>query len=130
MIKEAKLYFDKIMEQFEQSNKKLKLKAFVFTLFVTLIVVLPIILIAVNYFMQYLGVKLFFIIGVLVCGILLYLTIALANSFYYIALNTLINEEKINFRKIFIANMCDIFAVICVIIMMAVAIIVAFCLLF
>lgn len=130
MIKEAKLYFDKIMEQFEQSNKKLKLKAFVFTLFVTLIVVVPIILIAVNYFMQYLGVKLFFIIGVLVCGILLYLTIALANSFYYIALNTLINEEKINFRKIFIANMCDIFAVICVIIMMAVAIIVAFCLLF
>lgn len=130
MIKEAKLYFDKIMEQFEQSNKKLKLKAFVFTLFVTLIVVLPIILIAVNYFMQYLGVKLFFIIGVLVCGILLYLTIALANSFYYIALNTLINEEKLNFRKIFIANMCDIFAVICVIIMMAVAIIVAFCLLF
>lgn len=130
MIKEAKLYFDKIMEQFEQSNKKLKLKAFVFTLFVTLIVVLPIILIAVNYFMQYLGVKLFFIFGVLVCGILLYLTIALANSFYYIALNTLINEEKINFRKIFIANMCDIFAVICVIIMMAVAIIVAFCLLF
>lgn len=130
MIKEAKLYLDKIMEQFEQSNKKLKLKAFVFTLFVTLIVVLPIILIAVNYFMQYLGVKLFFIIGVLGCGILLYLTIALANSFYYIALNTLINEEKINFRKIFIANICDIFAVICVIIMMAVAIIVAFCLLF
>ena len=130
MIKQAKVYFDEIINQFIDCSRKLKLKAFIFTLFVTLICVLPIILVAVNYFMQYLSVKLFFIIGVLVCGILLNLVIAFANSFYYIALNTLINEEKLNFKKIFIANICDAFAIICVGIMMAFAIIIAFCLLF
>ena len=37
MIKQAKVYFDEIINQFIDCSKKLKLKACIFTLFVTLI---------------------------------------------------------------------------------------------
>ena len=62
--------------------------------------------------MQVLGIKYIIFSLIFICGIIILLIVSLVNALYYVALNELIGNEKISFKKMFIAGITELFTII------------------
>jgi hypothetical protein len=62
--------------------------------------------------MQVLGIKYIIFSLIFICGIIVLLIVSLVNALYYVVLNELIGNEKISFKKMFIAGITELFTII------------------
>ena len=84
-------YLESIMICYKQYSKKDKFKALLLTSSIGLFIFIPVLLLFINLFMQYLGIKYMVIIFILVISLLLHLYISVMFSLYYLCLNNIIN---------------------------------------
>lgn len=118
MIKDLKLYLENITALYAKTEKKIKLKAFLFTLIIGLFIMTPLLLVFLNLFFQFGGVKNIIFGIIIIISLLLHLFLAIIFPIYYIALETLTIdvEEKISFKKMFLAYLLDFISLIFLII--------------
>jgi hypothetical protein len=112
-LKEYQLYFDEIINSSKNESKSNKLKAFLFTAFIALLIVTPIVCIFLNFYMQFLANKYAHFTSYIIIGVLLHLFISVIVPLYYYCLNILTNkEEHISYMKMFIVHITDIVSII------------------
>lgn len=118
-------YLESIMICFKQYSKKDKFKALLLTFSIGLFIFIPVLLLFINLFMQYLGIKYMVIIFILVISLLLHLYISVMFSLYYLCLNNIINfthnfiynkEETISFKKLFLAYFMDLTSILSILV--------------
>ena len=111
-IKECKNYFDKVSIMLGTAKKIDKNKSLIFSILVGLLLIIPFTCLFINLFMQVLGIKYIIFSLIFICGIIILLIVSLVNALYYVALNELIGNEKISFKKMFIAGITELFTII------------------
>lgn len=111
-IKECKNYFDKVSIMLGAAKKIDKNKSLIFSILVGLLLIIPFTCLFINLFMQVLGIKYIIFSLIFICGIIILLIVSLVNALYYVALNELIGNEKISFKKMFIAGITELFTII------------------
>ena len=111
-IKECKNYFDKVSIMLGTAQKIDKNKSLIFSILVGLLLIIPFTCLFINLFMQVLGIKYIIFSLIFICGIIILLIVSLVNALYYVALNELIGNEKISFKKMFIAGITELFTII------------------
>ncbi len=108
MIKENKLYLNEIATELKKCNKKDKVKASLFTTLMGLIIIVPVLCLAINFYMQLVTVKTAFFISIAVLIIIVHLFSSIISPIYYITLGILSKtNEEIKYKKLFIAYLFD-----------------------
>ena len=73
--------------------------------------------------MQVLGIKYIIFSLIFICGVIVLLLVSFVNALYYTALNELIGNEKISFKKMFIAGITELFTIILITVFIVIIII-------
>ena len=96
-LKEYQLYFDEIINSSKNESKSNKFKAFLFTTFIAILVVTPIVCIFLNFYMQFLANKYAHFTSYIIIGVLLHIFISVIctiNIFLYETCSLLVKILK------------------------------------
>lgn len=108
MIKENRLYLDKIVNDLKKCSKKDKIKATLFTITIGLLLCTPIICLAVNFYMQLVTIKIAFYTSIAVLVVIFHILSSVVTSIYYLSLGIISNYEiEIKYSKLFLAYLYD-----------------------
>ena len=112
-LKEYQLYFDEIINSSKNESKSNKLKAFLFTSFIAILSVTPIVCIFLNFYMQFLANKYAHFTSYIIIGVLLHIFISVVVPLYYYCLSILTDkEEHVSYKKMFIVHITDAVSII------------------
>lgn len=110
MNKKNRLYLDQVRTSFSNCSKSNQNKASAFTLIIGILLMIPIICLAINFYMQLITVKVVFYLSVIVLIIIVHLLCSLVIPIYFISLNVICNLNiSISFFKLFLAYLFDLY---------------------
>lgn len=116
-MKKLFAYKKEIVHEFENIKGKPLINSLIFTLIITILLIIPLYLIFRYTIIQFYGVNRIYIFILVILGLVAHIGFSFVETIYYMSLDTITNEEtKIKFWKLFGINLLNFITLIVIIV--------------
>ena len=116
-MKKLFAYKKEIVHEFENIKGKPLINSLIFTLIITILLIIPLYLIFRYTIIQFYGVNRIYIFILVILGLVAHIGFSFVETIYYMSLDTITNEEtKIKFWKLFGINLLNFITLIVIVV--------------